>query len=130
MELPHQEGDLLKNPTLKPSGPTLEELDEKLGALRRLIDTALVALVILAGGVNAYMWRQSSILSGQLVDAKKFVDDYSQNKEPAIRGFISSLQGFARTHPDFQTILVKYMESPPVRPAVAPVPAPAPKISK
>ena len=130
MELPNQEGELLKNATLQPSKPTVEELEEKLCALRRIIETALVALVILAGGVNAYMWRQSTILSGQLVEARKFVDDYNQNKEPTIRGFISSLQGFAKAHPDFQTILGKYMESPAAKPAVAPAIAPAPKSAK
>ena len=131
MDLPDKEGDLLESGPVQPPGPTLEELEEKLRALRRIIEAALVALVFLSVGVNSYMWRQSRMLSRQLEEARRFLADYQQNKEPTIRGFISSLQSFAKSHPEIQPILTRYnIEPSPVRPAVAPTNTPAPKSAK
>ena len=131
MDLPGKQGDLLENGTVPPSGPTVEELAETLRVLKKITEFSLIALLFFAVGVNAYMYRQTLMISRQLAEVKRVVADYQQFKESTIRGFISSLQGFAKSHPDFLPLLAKYnIEPPSLRPAIAPTNAPAPRGAK
>lgn len=128
--MPNDEGDLLESRPDQAPGPSLTDLEENLRALRRIIVASLVALIFLAYGVNFYMWRQSTLAARQLVEARKLVDDYREVKGPFIKNFINNLQGYANTHPDFQPILIRYLEPSAVRPAVLPTNSPAPVRAK
>jgi len=127
MDFQNSEGGLLQSKPPEPAAPPYQELEESIRVLKRIIVATLVALIFLAYGVNFYMWRQSTMASRQLTEAKKLVDDYQHVKEPMIKDFISQLQAYAKAHPDFQPILSKYLEPPAVKSVVAPTNSPAPR---
>jgi hypothetical protein len=127
MDLQNSEGDLLPSKPPEPASPPYRELEENIRVLKRIIVATLVALMFLGFGINSYMWRQSTMASRQLVEAKKLVDEYQHVKEPMIKNFISQLQAYAQAHPDFQPILSKYIEPPAVKSVVAPTNSLAPR---
>jgi hypothetical protein len=82
-----------------------------------------------------FLWGQKRILNGQLHDAQKFVDDYERVTEPFLRSFVSNLQVYAKMHPDFNSIAVKYNLQPVASNATPKasspvVPSPLPKPTK
>jgi hypothetical protein len=99
--------------------------NSEISALRNQVFIQLVALVIIAGTLTVYLYRQSSIAGKQIAQAQQVIDAYKQ-AQPSIETFVSGLVAFGEKHPDFsQTVLKKYGIAPiPGIPANAPAPAP------
>lgn len=111
-----------------PSVPTatVELLERKLQALRKLFVLALAVLLVISGSLMIFLWGQKRILNGQLREVQKFVEDYEKVTAPFINNFVSNLQAYGRTHPDFNPILDKYKLRTAVSNAVPQVVQPTP----
>jgi len=88
--------------------PTIESLEKQLQALRKLFVVALVILLVASGSVMIFLWGQKRILNSQMRDVRKYLEDYETVTAPFIGNFVSNLQAFGQSHPDFNPILDKY----------------------
>lgn len=130
--------DLTKSAHSTPASG-IEALERQLQSLRKLFVVALTLLLIVSGSVMIFLWGQKRILNSQLREARKFVGDYEKITAPFINNFISGLQAYGRTHPDFKPIMDKYnlwpaasntppaLQAPPPKTSVAPKAPPAKK---
>ena len=110
--------------SLSGESAALQAVRDEVRTLRTLFSIAAMALLLLSFGINAYLYYQDRILRKELDAAKKTAQEFETVKRPMISTFVSRLQDFARTHPDFNPILDKYGIRPiPSTPAPAPAPA-------
>lgn len=96
---------------------------ENCQSCRTLLLAVLTSLLLMCGGIGLYMFHQASMMRVQLTQQQRFISDFTQNAVPKGNKFISGLQAFAKTYPDFAPILVKYN----LQTAAPAVSAPAPK---
>ncbi|SRR6266496_3780735 len=102
---------------------------EQIRTLRSLLVAALLALLLLSVGVDAFLFIQDHLVRrdlNSLSAAKDAIREFETGKKPLINSFISQLQAYAQSHPDFNPILEKYgIKTPP--PSASPALAPKPK---
>lgn len=79
-----------------------------LSSLRNSFHVVLVMLILMGIGLNIFLFRQVAMARRQSSEAAEYVANYQKTTEPAIARFISQLQTYAKTHPDFAPILAKY----------------------
>src|SRR2546421_11860003 len=91
--------------------PELEELREECAALRHLVISALVLLLVVSGTFNLYLWRQVRYAHKDLEavrpGATQIIADYRKASGP-MDNFVRQMAEYGRTHPDFAPIMVKY----------------------
>jgi hypothetical protein len=119
----------MDNLDIKAPGQTREnDTQAQLDALRHLITSTLILVIVISGTFNIYLLRQWRTVSKELEvvrpQAEKMVKDFQQNT-PLMDDFVSKITDYGRTHPDFAPILAKYN----LRPAGAIGAAPAPPTS-
>jgi hypothetical protein len=68
----------------------------------------LVSLLMMGAGVGSLLWNDVRQKNLEVSLGKKFVADFQANDEGKIKWFVTSLQDFARSNPDFKPILAKY----------------------
>ncbi|MEW6157275.1 MAG: hypothetical protein AB1813_07570 [Verrucomicrobiota bacterium] len=119
---PETQPDPLTSPPA-PAAPSLEELRASFRSLRLLLNVVLVALILLTTSVLAFLFKEQSMVQKQIVELSKFVADYEKNSVPLMEDFRTKLESFAKAHPDFRPILIKYFGTN----APAPTTQPAPK---
>ena len=103
-------------------------LSDQIAALQRQNFILLLALVVVSGTLAGYLYYQSRVMSKTLEGVKpqamqviKTYKEVSANiNQAGISNFVSQINTYAVTHPDFQPVLKKYGWSPPVA-------SPAPK---
>lgn len=112
------------------------DLSEQCAALQRQINTLLLALVVLSGTFAIFMWRQSRYAHADLEAAKNAagpaLNVFKQKEKPAYDTYEAHLAEFARTHPDFKTLMNSFqiqLTPGPTAPAM-PAPASAPTAPK
>ncbi len=95
----------------------------EVSALRNQIFIQLIALVIIAGTLTVYLYRQASLTRKQITQVEQSLNTYKQ-MQPAIETFVNGLVAFGEKHPDFtQQVLKKYGIEPVAgHPAAAPAP--------
>lgn len=106
----------------RPTSP--HALEQQVHSLQALFVAMLMALLLLSAGVNIFLFRQVSMVRKDLEASQRIVDEYEATKKQLINTFVTRLQGYAQSHPDFQPILHKYGVSP-----SAPVQSPQPATS-
>ncbi len=125
-------------PSLHPATAVERELQ----SIRLALQISLAALVILAGSLGVYMFRQVSLLRRQTENATRqaqhLVNLFNTTVGPQAQAFEKRLHEFAQGDPEFQTRLSKYYppragQSPsdpqpgtPQTPAPSPTPSPTP----
>ena len=91
--------------------PTSAELTDQIAALRRQMNTLLLALVVVSGTLTVYLWYQSRI-TGKEVDAIRpqvlQVMQVFNQANPIVEKLVPQLVAYGQAHPDFQPILKKY----------------------
>jgi hypothetical protein len=118
-----------KSPT--PSGT--DDLQAQCDALRHLVVSMLILVVVISGTLNIYLLRQWRSTSKDLTairpQAAQMVADYQGKSGPMMNDFIKKLTEYGRTHADFAPILAKYNLKPalPTNPAPSVPAASAPK---
>jgi len=84
----------------------------ELSSLRTQIFIQLVALVILAGCLTAYLYRQASMEGKKITQAIRVINSYKQ-QEPAVINVLNELVAYGQKHPDFsRAVLKKYGLAP------------------
>jgi hypothetical protein len=116
--------------------PEVAELREQCDALRHLIVSALVLMLVVSGTLTIYLMRERKYTIAELEafrpQATSLIGEYEKNQGPMMDNFIKQITEYGRTHPDFAPIMTKYGLKPTVpgssTPGTsAPPPAAAPK---
>jgi hypothetical protein len=103
----------------------IRALQEELQGLRTLVVSALLVLIVMAGSLNLFLWRQNRVLNVQVAEQQAAVDYYNRVNAPIAMELWRNLLEYAKKHPDFQqTVIEKYKPYLGV-PNPAPVAAPA-----
>jgi hypothetical protein len=122
-----------------PAQPASTDWRDQFNALRHLIVSVMILLLIVSGTFNLYLWKQwrdvSRDLQGirpQAAQLAQAVAGIQKTEVPAMQDFVKKMTEFGRTHPDFAPILAKYNIKPAgaagAAPATAtPLPAAPPK---
>lgn len=92
--------------------PALAELREQVGALRHLLISVMILLVIFSGTFTIYMLRQWRTVSKELSafrpQATQLLGDYQRVNAPVMDDFVKKITEYGKTHPDFAPILIRY----------------------
>ncbi len=120
--------DTLENKT-SPQ-PNANDLQAQYDALRHLVVSMLILVVVISGTLNIYLLRQwrstSKDLAGIRPQASQMIAEYQKVSGPLMNDFLKKITEYGRTHPDFAPILAKYglkpaaaTNLPPATPAAA-----------
>ena len=110
--------------------PSLAELQNQMSALRHLVISVLILLVVISGTFSIYLLRQWRTTHKDLAafrpQATQIISEYQRVSAPAMGDFVKKVTEYGRTHPDFAPVLVKYGLKPGGAPGAAPANAIAP----
>ena len=118
--------DTLENKTSPP--PNANVLQTQHDALRHLVVSMLILVVVISGTLNIYLLRQWRSTSKDLAairpQASQMITEYQKVSGPLMDNFVKKISEYGRTHPDFAPIMAKYglkpatpTNLPPVTPA-------------
>ena len=117
----------------KPSQTGADDLQAQFDALRHLVVSILILVIVMSGTLNIYLLRQwrsvSKDLAGVRPQAAQMIADYQKVTGPLMTDFVKKLTEYGRTHPDFAPVLAKYNIKPAGATGAAPTaatPPPAP----
>ena len=99
-----------QRPTSLPS-ITVHELEAHYHDLRTLLTATLVALLVFSIGVNLFLAKEQRMVRQKLSESRPMVHSLAmqfRQKEPNMKAFISALQTYAYSNPDFQPLLERY----------------------
>ena len=126
--------DNLDNKT--PIQTSESDLQAQYDALRHLVTSTLILVIVISGTFNIYLLRQWRSVSRELAQmrpqAAQLIADY-QKSGPLMDDFVNKITDYGRTHADFAPILAKYNLRPAGAtgaPAATPVSPPAVKPKK
>jgi hypothetical protein len=112
------------------------DLQAQYDALRHLVTSTLILVIVISGTFNIYLLRQWRSVSRELAQmrpqAAQLIADY-QKSGPLMDDFVNKITDYGRTHADFAPILAKYNLRPAGAtgaPAATPVSPPAVKPKK
>jgi hypothetical protein len=104
------------------------DLQAQFDALRHLVTSTLILVIVVSGTFNIYLLRQWRTVSKELAQirpqAAQIITDY-QKSGPMMDDFVNKITDYGRTHADFAPIMAKYN----LRPAGATGALPAPPAS-
>jgi hypothetical protein len=97
----------------KPSGqPDLSDLQAQHDALRHLVVSLLILVVVISGTLNIYLLRQwrstSKDLNGIRPQALEMITEFQNVSGPRMQDFVKKITDYGRTHAEFAPILAKY----------------------
>ncbi len=99
-------------PTNPPPPSQSGDLQAQCEALRQMVTSVLVLLLIVSGTVTVYLVRQWKFSKNDLEayrpQATQVINEYTRTNAPAIQAFVRQLAEYGRTHPDFAPIVTKY----------------------
>ena len=103
-------------------GSSVEELRSEVQSLRTILSCSLLLIFVFSFCVNIFLFRQTSMVSGQLAQANQLISAWANGGPAQAQAidFWSKLNDFARTHPDFMPIINKYSPYINVHPTNAP----------
>jgi hypothetical protein len=78
----------------------------EMSSLRRQLFFQLVALVVVAGSLTVYLYRQASMEGKQIAQAQKIIASY-QLQQTNIVNVLNELVAYGQKHPDFSTVVLK-----------------------
>ena len=88
------------------------DLQEQCDALRHIVVSLLVLVIVISGTFNIYLLRQwrtaSKDLAGIRPQAAQMIAEYQKVSAPLMTVFVKKITEYGRTHPDFAPVLAKY----------------------
>lgn len=112
--------DNFDNPT--PTTTDTHDLQAQCDALRQLIVSVLILLIVISGTFTIYLLRQYRTTNADLAVAEpQFKTEMAQfsRVDAFMNEFVQKLVEYSRTHPEFTPVLTKY--------GIKPVPMPSQK---
>jgi hypothetical protein len=120
-----------------PLQPVVNDVQAQFEALRHLVTSILILVVVISGTLNIYLLRQWRSTTKDLTairpQATQMIAEYQKVSGPLMNDFVKKISEYGRTHPDFTPVLAKYGIKPvaatsaaPAAPS-SPLPATAPK---
>jgi len=120
--------DEFENKTPVPPGPAA--LQDQIDALRHLVVSILILVVVIGGTFFIALLRQwrtvNKELAGFRPQAIRMISDYQKVSAPVMSDFLKKITEYGRTHPDFTPVLAKYGLKPGGSTAAAPASAATP----
>jgi hypothetical protein len=89
----------------------LEHLQQDAEDMRALLHATFVALIVLALGINLFLWKQMRIAGDRLDNERGDMERAEaafRKRDPEFKRIVNTLQQFASTHPDYGEILARY----------------------
>src|ERR1051326_7937857 len=78
----------------------LEAWEQQWRSWQFLFTATLMAVLLLAVGVDLYLWYQVKLVRKELKGTYAFLEDYQKSKDPLLNGLINGLQTLAPNHSD------------------------------
>jgi hypothetical protein len=101
--------NLDNKPTIQPD---LTDLQAQYEALRHMVVSMLILLVIISGTLNIYLLRQwrstSKDLAGIRPQATEMINEFQKVSGPRMQEFVRKITEYGQTHPEFGPVLAKY----------------------
>jgi hypothetical protein len=95
-----------------PAQPEANDLQAQCDALRHLVVSILILVVVISGTLNIYLLRQWRSTTKDLAairpQAAQMIAEYQKVSGPLMNDFIKKITEYGRTHPDFAPVLTKY----------------------
>ena len=102
--------DNLDNKT--PIQPDGNDLQAEFDALRHLVVSVLILLIVVSGTFSIYLLRQWRTTSKELQAIRpqvaQMVGIYQKDEAPWMQAIKDKLSEYGRTHPDYMPVLAKY----------------------
>jgi hypothetical protein len=99
------------------SDSSLSDLKNQVANLERQVFSLLLILIVVAGTVTAYLYRQASTLGKEIQATRPQVEQITQvvsENHQMINSFLNQLATYAQSHPDFQKqVMAKNGLNPP-----------------
>src|ERR1035438_5687712 len=115
--------DNLDNKT--PIQPDANDLQAEFDALRHLVVSTLILLIVVSGTFSIYLLRQWRTTNKELQvirpQVAQMVGIYQKDEAPWMQEILKRFSEYGRMHPDYMPVLAKYN----IRPATATGAAPA-----
>lgn len=92
---------------------SIKELEQQCHDLRTLLNATFVVILVLSVALNLFLAKQMRMIRAKVVEARPVIQRMQaefQRKEPNMQKFVSALQSFATTNPEFQPILARYRQ--------------------
>lgn len=108
--------DLLQSSPVAGVFRALDELRGQYHGLQRLLNVALAAMLALSLALNLFLGKQMRLVRAKVRESRPVVQRLAAEfgrKEPSMQSFVSALQSYAITHPDFYSVLSKYTNAMP-----------------
>jgi len=97
-------------------------LENEVQSLRALLSASLVILIIFSLCVDVYLFKQVSLLNGDTAMTKLQMEQIFPSAQAS--DLWNKLNDYAKTHPDFESVIAKY------RPVVNKFTVPSPAAAK
>ena len=118
-----------------PIQPDATDMQAELDALRHLVVSILILLIVVSGTLSIYLLRQWRTTSKELTAIRpqvaQMVGVYQKDEAPWMQDILKKFSDYGLKHPDYMPILAKYHIKPGAAtgapPAAATSPAPAPQ---
>jgi hypothetical protein len=102
--------------TKSPTQLATDDLQAQCDALRHLVVSMLVLVVVISGTLNIYFLRQYKTLSKELAAIRPQFNQmnavYQKDEAPWMQDIVRKLTEYGRAHPAFAPILTKYNLKP------------------
>ena len=120
--------------TKTPIQPGGNDLQAQCDALRHMVVSVLILVIVISGTLNIYLLRQwrsvSKDLAGIRPQAAQMIAEYQKVSGPLMTDFVKKITEYGRTHPDFAPVLAKYNLKPAGPTGAAPATASPPVAPK
>lgn len=107
-----------------PIQPDADDLRLQFDALRHLVVSILILVVVMSGTFNIYLLRQWRTTTRELAEVRpqvaQMIAAYQNQEGPWFQEILKRFNEYGRTHPDFAVVLAKHGIKPPVAVSAAP----------
>jgi hypothetical protein len=122
----------MDNLDVKPNiQPDENDLRAEFDALRHLVVSILILLIVVSGTFTVYLLRQWRTTSRELAvlrpQAAQLIGVFQKEEAPWMQEVLRKFTDYGRTHPDYVPILAKYNLKPAAATGAPPVSASAPQ---
>jgi hypothetical protein len=110
--------------------PDTSDLQAEFDALRHLVVSILILLIVVSGTFSIYLLRQWRTTSKELTNIRpqvaQMIAVYQKDEAPWMQDILKKFSDYGRAHPDYMPVLAKYNIKPVATAGAAPTTATSP----